>query len=106
FSELAETRPPPVLQEKKEYDHRKHMPFRGSVRHEDIVTQGTQGPIDGREEHLAASDRGVILLRKMLLRAMQTAQKGGLPQGVRSTEQAEEIFKIQSFTGVRGKGIF
>ena len=106
FTKLAETRPPPVRQDKKEYDHRKHMPFRGSVRHEDIVTQGTQGSIDEREEHLAASDRGVILLRKTILRAMETAQKGGLPQGVRAMEQAEEIFKIQSFTGIRPKGIF
>jgi hypothetical protein len=82
------------------------MPFRGSVRHEDIVTQGTQGSIDEREEHLAASDRGVILLRKTILRAMETAQKGGLPQGVRAMEQAEEIFKIQSFTGIRPRGVF
>ena len=58
------------------------------------------------EEHLAASDRGVILLRKTILRAMETAQKGGLPQGVRAMEQAEEIFKIQSFTGIRPKGVF
>jgi phenylpropionate dioxygenase-like ring-hydroxylating dioxygenase large terminal subunit len=106
FIKLAETRPPPLRQDKKEYDQRKHMPFRGSVRHEDIVTQGTQGSIDEREEHLAASDRGVILLRKSILRAMETAQKGGLPQGVRAKEQAEEIFKIQSFTGIRPKGVF
>jgi hypothetical protein len=106
FTKLAETRPPPLRQDKKEYDHRKHMPFRGSVRHEDIVTQGTQGSIDEREEHLATSDRGVILLRKSILRAMETAQNGGLPQGVRAKEQAEEIFKIESFTGIRPKGVF
>ena len=106
FSKLAETRPPPPRQDKKEYDNRKHMPFRGSVRHEDIVTQGTQGSIDGREEHLATSDRGVILLRKCILRAIETAQKGGLPQGVRAKEQSEEIFKIDSFTGIRPKGVF
>lgn len=106
FSKLAETRPPPLRQDRKEYDKRQYMPFRGSVRHEDIVTQGTQGSIDGREEHLAASDRGVILLRKCILRAMETAQKGGLPQGVRAKEQSDEIFKIDSFTGIRAKGVF
>ena len=76
FTKLAETRPPPVRQDKKSMTT-KHMPFRGSVRHEDIVTQGTQGSIDEREEHLAASDRGVILLRKIILRAMETAQRAG-----------------------------
>src|SRR5262249_54450795 len=106
FTKLAETRPPPVRQDKKEYDHRKHMPFRGSVRHEDIVTQGTQRSIDEREEHLAASHCAVFLLPRTLFRAMERAEKGGFPQGVRSKEQGEEIFKIQSFTGIRPKGIF
>jgi hypothetical protein len=45
-------------------------------------------------------------LRKSILRAMETAQKGGLPQGVRAEEQAEAIFKIESFTGIRPKGVF
>jgi hypothetical protein len=82
------------------------MPFRGSVRNEDIMTQGTQGPIDQRNEHLATSDRAVILLRKRILNAMQTAHKGGLPQGVVTKERAEKIVKIDSFTGIRAKGVF
>ena len=106
FSKLAETRPPPSGVAKKDYDQRKFMPFRGSVRQEDIVTQGTQGPIDQRDEHLAASDRGVILLRKSILNAMKTVQTGGVPQGVATRERAEEIVKIDSFTGVRAKGSF
>ena len=106
FPKLAATRPPPPTEEKKEYDHRKYMPFRGSVRHEDIVTQGTQGSIDQRDEHLAASDRGVILLRKSILNAMKTAQEGGLPQGVIPRERAEQVVKIDSFTGIRAKGVF
>lgn len=105
FPKLAETRPPPPSLEKKEYDHRKYMPFRGSVRNEDIVTQGTQGSIDQRDEHLAASDRGVILLRKSILNAIKTAHEGGVPQGVVTNERAEEIVKIDSFTGIRAKGI-
>jgi phenylpropionate dioxygenase-like ring-hydroxylating dioxygenase large terminal subunit len=105
FQKLAETRPPPPSVEKKEYDPRKYMPFRGSVRNEDIMTQGTQGPIDKRDEHLAASDRGAILLRKSILNAMKTAQTGGVPQGVVSEEHAEQIVKIDSFTGIRAKGV-
>ena len=106
FSKLAETRPPPPKEEKKDYDHRKHAPFRGSVRHEDIMTQGTQGRIDERDDRLAASDRGVILLRKSILNAMKAAQKGHVPQGVVTHDRADEIIKIDSFTGIRAKGVF
>jgi phenylpropionate dioxygenase-like ring-hydroxylating dioxygenase large terminal subunit len=106
FPKLAATRPPPPEEKKKDYDHRKHMPFRGSVRHEDIMTQGTQGPIDQRDEHLAASDRGVILLRKRIVNAMKIVQRGGLPEGVLTKEQAGAVVKIDSFTGIRAKGVF
>ena len=82
------------------------MPFRGSVRHEDIMTQGTQGRIDERDDRLAASDRGVILLRKSILNAMKAAQKGHVPQGVVTHDRADEIIKIDSFTGIRAKGVF
>lgn len=105
FPKLTKTRPPPPREEKKEYDHRKHMPFRGSVRHEDIMTQGTQGRIDEREERLATSDRGVILLRKIIGNAMETALNGGRPKGVLAEEEADSILKIDSFTGIRPKGI-
>ena len=106
FAKLAATRPPPPEAQKKDYDRRKHMPFRGSVRHEDIMTQGTQGPIDQRDDHLAASDRGVILLRKRMLNAMKTVQQGGVPEGVLTKEQAGSVIKIDSFTGIRAKGVF
>lgn len=106
FRKLAETRPPPPKDEKKDYDRRRYMPFRGSVRHEDIVTQGTQGSIDERVEHLAASDRGVILLRKKILDAVKTVQEGGLPKGVPTTLHADDVLKIDSFTGIRAKGVF
>ena len=106
FPKLADTRPPPPTQQKREYDHRPYMPFRGSVRHEDIVTQGTQGAIDQRDDYLASSDRGVILLRKAILNAIKTVQNGGAPQGVVARERAREIIKIESFTGIRAKGVF
>jgi len=47
----------------------------------------------------------VILLRKNILHAMKTVQKGGVPQGVVTKEHAEEIVKIDSFTGIRAKGV-
>jgi len=39
------------------------------------------------------------------LHAMKTVQKGGLPQGVVPKEHADEMVKIQSFTGIRAKGV-
>jgi phenylpropionate dioxygenase-like ring-hydroxylating dioxygenase large terminal subunit len=103
FQKLSETRPPAANEDKKDYDRRRYMPFRGSVRQEDIVTQGTQGSIDGRVEHLATSDRGVILLRKKILDAVKTVQEGGLPKGVPTLPQPDDVIKIDSFTGIRTK---
>ena len=106
FAKLAETRPPPPKAEKKADDHRRYMPFRGSVRDEDLMTQGTQGSIDQREEHLGASYRGIILLRKSIVNAMKVVRQGGLPQGVLTQARAEEIVQLDSFTGIRGKENF
>jgi len=66
----------------KEYDKRKNVPYRGQVWKEDYVCQSTQGKIGYRNEQLATSDRGVILLRKRLMEAIETVQKGGVPIGV------------------------
>ena len=77
FRKLAETRLTAKTPKKKDYDHRTYAPFRENVRQEDIVTQGTQGSIDQREEHLAVSDRAIILLRKSILNAIKVVQKGG-----------------------------
>jgi hypothetical protein len=48
----------------------------------------------------------VILLRKRILNAMKTVQRGGLPEGVLTKEQAGAVVKIDSFTGIRAKGVF
>lgn len=106
FRKLAETRLTAKTPKKKDYDHRTYAPFRENVRQEDIVTQGTQRSIDQREEHLAVSDRAIILLRKSILNAIKVVQRGGLPQGVVTKDGAEELVKIDSFTGIRTKGIF
>ncbi len=103
FEKLAPSRQLTTKEEKKEYDRRRYAPFRGSVRLEDMMTQGTQGLIGEREEHLATSDRGVILLRKIILNAIETVQRGGRPKGVLTQDQAEKVLKIDSFTGIRNR---
>ena len=59
------------------------MPFKGNVRKEDLVTQGTQGLLGERGEQLGISDRGVIKFRKIVLDAIETALNGGRPKGRR-----------------------
>jgi phthalate 4,5-dioxygenase len=106
FQKLAPSRRIAPNIEKKQYDHRKYSPFRGSVRSEDIMSQSTQGTIGERKEQLATSDKGVILLRKIILDAIQTVQKGGRPKGVPSGGHPAEVIDINSFTGIRAKGVY
>lgn len=105
FQKLAPSRRIGPNVEKKEYDKRQYSPFRGSVRSEDIMTQSTQGLIGERKEQLAASDKGVILIRKIILNAIQAVQEGGVPKGVPSSDEADRMIKIDSFTGIRAKGV-
>jgi hypothetical protein len=42
----------------------------------------------------------------MLLQAMATARDGGLPLGVQARERAGDVVTIDSFTGIRAKGVF
>jgi 5,5'-dehydrodivanillate O-demethylase len=52
-------------------------------REQDRVAQETQGPIaDRTKEHLASSDQGIILLRKMLRDAVDAVARGEDPFGV------------------------
>jgi len=91
-------------EEPRPYDRRKYKSFRGSIVMEDTVTQSTQGLLGEREEHLATSDRGVIMLRKMMREAIETAMKGRRPKGVLTKGQADRIIDFQCFTGVKPKG--
>jgi phenylpropionate dioxygenase-like ring-hydroxylating dioxygenase large terminal subunit len=105
FEKLAPSRQLESQREKKEYDRRRYAPFRGSVRREDIMCQGTQGRVGERSERLGTSDKGVILLRKLILDGVKAVQEGGLPKGVLTEERAGEVIKIDSFTGIRGANI-
>jgi phenylpropionate dioxygenase-like ring-hydroxylating dioxygenase large terminal subunit len=88
-------------QELKPYDRRKYMPYRGNIRQEDIVTQSTQGLLGERHEHLASSDRGVIMLRKLLQEAIKMVSAGGRPKGIVPSEKADDIVRLDSFVGIR-----
>ncbi len=91
------------VQEVKSYDKRRYMPYKGNVRKEDIVTQGTQGLLGERDEQLGVSDRGVIKFRKIVLDAIATAIKGGSPKGVLAQAKAGEVYKLDTQVGVREK---
>ena len=102
FSKLAAMRQREVpQQEVKPYDNRPLMPFRGNIRQEDIVTQGTQELVGAREEHLGTSDRGIIMLRRMVRESIQAVQDGKTPKALYLEEDAEGLVKIDSFVGVR-----
>ncbi len=88
-------------QEVKPYDKRPLMPFRGNVRQEDIVAQGTQDLVGLRTEHLGPSDRGVIMLRKMVRQAIEAAAAGKDPKALHLDENAEGLVTLDSFVGVR-----
>lgn len=105
FEKLAPSRRIGPNVEKKEYDRRKYAPFRGSVRSEDIMSQSTQGLLGERKEQLATSDKGVILIRKIILNAIQAVQEGRIPKGIPSPEESNRLFAIDSFTGIRAKGV-
>jgi hypothetical protein len=90
-------------QEVKQYDQRKYMPFKGNIRQEDLITQSTQGLLGERQEQLGVSDRGVIMFRRIVKEAIETAWKGGVPKGVLARERADEMIRLDSFAGVRAK---
>ena len=90
-----------LVQEVKPYDKRKHMPYKGNVRQEDIMAQGTQGLLGERSEQLGASDRGVIKFRKIVLDAIETALQGGTPKGLLPRDPATGITRLDTAVGVR-----
>ena len=104
FQKLSPSRKAEAKTEKKPYDRRKYSPFRGNVRTEDIACQGTQPTLDQRKEQLATSDKGVILIRKIILNAIQAVQDHQTPKGVLPADQPHVLVSIDSFTGMRVKG--
>ena len=87
----------------KEYDKRKFMPFKGQVWKEDYVCQSTQGYVGHRREHLATSDRAIILLSKQLLEAMETVQNGGVPKGIVPKAKENDMISLEAYRAVLSK---
>tara|TARA_A100001037_G_C15104541_1_gene615701 strand:- start:626 stop:1825 length:1200 start_codon:yes stop_codon:yes gene_type:complete len=86
---------------RKPYDKRPLMPFRGNVRKEDIVTQGTQKLLGDRQEHLGTSDRGIIMLRKMVRESIAATLEGNEPKALRLEENSDGLVKLDSYVGLR-----
>lgn len=104
FQKLSPSRKIEAGAEKKSYDRRKYSPFRGNVRTEDIACQATQPLLDERREQLATSDKGVILIRKIIRTAVEAVQRGETPMGIPPEQEADRMIQIDSFTGIRAKG--
>ena len=105
FEKLKELRAKETpVQEVMPYDQRKFMPYKGNVRQEDLMTQGTQGLLGERSEQLGVSDRGVIKFRKIVVDAIETALNGGRPKGVVEKKRANELFRLDTQVGVRKRG--
>ena len=105
FAKLAPSRRVQAPMEKKSYDRREFSPFRGNVRTEDIACQATQKRLGERSEQLATSDRGVILLRKLILDDIESVRRGGTPRAFTNAQKHDGLVEIDSFTGVRAKGL-
>ena len=84
--------------EKKTYDKRKYSGWEGIPALEDLVLQESQGAIPERRlEHLASSDRGVIMMRRIWHKAMEDVAKGNDPKGV--VRQANGMLEVDTFHG-------
>ncbi|HEX2928810.1 MAG TPA: aromatic ring-hydroxylating dioxygenase subunit alpha [Candidatus Binatia bacterium] len=105
FDKLSPSRKVESKAMKKPYDQRRLSPFRGNVRTEDIACQGTQPLLDRRKEKLATSDKGVILIRKIILNAIRAVKENRVPKGVLRRSEANQLVTIDSFTGVRPRGL-
>ena len=105
FAKLSPSRRVQAPMAKKSYDRREFSPFRGNVRTEDIACQATQKIIGARREHLATSDRGVILLRKLVLDDIESARRGAVPRALKNAEAHGGLVSIDSFTGLRQRGV-
>jgi len=84
--------------EKKPYDRRKYAGWEGLPAMEDLVMQESQGEIpDRKKEHLASSDRGVIMMRRILHQAMEDVANGKDPKGVKREDDG--MLEVDTFHG-------
>jgi nitrite reductase/ring-hydroxylating ferredoxin subunit len=84
--------------EEKAYDKRRYKGWEGIPALEDLVLQESQGAIPERRlEHLATSDRGVIMLRRIWHKAMADVAEGRDPKGVERHPKA--MVEVDTFHG-------
>lgn len=84
--------------EKKSYDKRRYSGWEGIPALEDLVLQESQGVIPERRlEHLASSDRGVLMMRRIWHKAMEDVAHGKDPKGVLRAES--EMLEVDTFHG-------
>jgi nitrite reductase/ring-hydroxylating ferredoxin subunit len=84
--------------EKKPYDKRRYSGWEGIPALEDLVLQESQGAIPERRlEHLASSDRGVLMMRRIWHKAMDDVANGKAPKGV--AREANGMLEVDTFHG-------
>ena len=84
--------------EKKAHDKRRYSGWEGVPALEDLVLQESQGAIpERRREHLASSDRGVIMMRRIWHKAMEDVAGGKDPKGVDRKQNG--ILEVDTFHG-------
>ncbi len=85
--------------ERKDYDYRRYPAWEGRPPVEDLVIQEAQGVIPPRElETLGTSDAGVVLLRKLWRRSIDSVAQGGLPKRIETGENG--IIEVDTFKGL------
>jgi len=89
--------------EVKDYDFRKYPAWEGRPPVEDLVIQETQGAIPPHElEHLASSDIGVALLRRIWRRSMDDVAQRKHAKAVQTN--ADGIIEIDTYKGFATTG--
>lgn len=84
--------------DRKPYDKRKYSGWEGVPALEDLVLQESQGAIPDRKvEHLATSDKGVLLMRRIWQRAMDDVAAGRAPKGM--VRPFEDMLEVDTFHG-------
>ena len=84
--------------EKKAHDKRRYSGWEGVPALEDLVLQESQGEIPERRlEHLATSDRGVVMMRRIWHKAMEDVANGKDPKGV--DRQQKGMLEVDTFHG-------
>jgi phthalate 4,5-dioxygenase len=84
--------------EKKAHDKRRYSGWEGIPALEDLVLQESQGEIPERRlEHLATSDRGVIMMRRIWHKAMEDVAAGKDPKGV--DRRGKDMLEVDTFHG-------